>query len=112
MMPCAASIAACARDWATSYGARRQSNPSERFSAWKTGSGPCAKRDTAGDSRPCPSGREGPELGDLRAQAEAEQIERDAPARVGVARLRVPARLGVAPGRPGDGQQEGQTDRH
>ena len=45
MMPRAASIRACARDWATSYGHRRRSTSSERLMDAKSGSWGSAKRD-------------------------------------------------------------------
>ena len=45
MIPCAASMRACARDCATSWGHSRRSKPSDAFSAWKAGSCGSAKRD-------------------------------------------------------------------
>jgi hypothetical protein len=49
MIPDSASIFACARDWATSYGPSRQSNEIEALSCWKTRSGGCEKRDMERD---------------------------------------------------------------
>ena len=46
MIPASASIAACARDCATSCGHRRRSKDSDALSAWKAGSCGSEKRDT------------------------------------------------------------------
>ena len=51
MMPCAASMRACARDCATSYGQRRRSTSSERLMDAKSGSWGSAKRDMPRESR-------------------------------------------------------------
>ena len=48
MISCAASIVACAIDWSTSYGASRQSNPIESFSA-RNASAWRAREPAAGD---------------------------------------------------------------
>ena len=44
--PCAASMRACARDCATSWGHRRRSKPIDALRAWKAGSWGSRKRDT------------------------------------------------------------------
>src|SRR5437667_9525314 len=100
MIPCAASISACARDCATSSIHSRRSNGSEVFIARKTGSWGSAKRLKASaeaSGRVRLLGGQAPvvEPGHLPGQQEAEQVQRDAPAEVGVARPRIEAALGA-----------------
>ena len=55
MIPCAASILACARDCATSWGHSRWSKPSDVFISRKAGSCGSAKRDMCAESTERPS---------------------------------------------------------
>src|SRR3954469_22426635 len=93
MTPRAASIRACARDCATSYGHRRRSKASELLSARKRSSCGSEKRDTELrlDGRK-PVG----DLGALGGQSEAEQVQRRRPAEPRGLRRAVEAPLGVA----------------
>src|SRR5436190_12438844 len=111
MIPCEASISACARDWATSCGHNRRSKDSEVFSARKTGSCGSAKRDkTRGSLRGGQAAIVQP--GHLPGEHEAEQVQRDAPAEVRVSRARVETALGVAALRDRDRDEEGEPGGH
>src|SRR4051794_17631304 len=111
MMPCEASISACARDCATSCGHSRRSKDSDVLSARKTGSCGSAKRDkTRGSLR---GGQAAiVQARHLPGEHEAEQVQRDAPAEVRVAGARVEAALGIAALGDRDRDEEEQPGGH
>ena len=111
MMPRAASIRACARDWATSNGHSRRSKDSDVFSARNAGSCGSEKRDMGRGSL---TGVD-PELGDLldlRGQREAEQVQAQAPAVPGARPAAHEPALGVAQRLDGDRDEAGQPEGH
>src|SRR4051794_25564826 len=109
MTPRAASIRACARDCATSYGHRRRSKASELLSARKRSSCGSEKRDT---ERRLDGRKPVGDLGDLGGQAEPEKVQRRRPAEPRGLRRTVEAPVGVAHLLEDDRHEAGDAPEH